>query len=939
VAPQQEQPPYYSRASGRKGRLKVFLGAAPGVGKTYRMLDEARRRSERGTDVVVAFVECHQRRNTEEMLAGLEVLPRLTREYRGTGFTEMDVEAALARRPDVALVDELAHSNVPGGRNTKRWQDVQELLDAGIDVLTTVNVQHLESLNDVVRKITGVPQQETVPDEVVRRADQIELVDVAPEGLRRRMAHGSIYAPEKIDAALAHYFRVGNLTALRELALFWLAGRVDEGLQNYRAEHGIAGVWETRERVVVALTGGPEGETLVRRASRIAARAAGGDLLAVHVARSDGLADANPAALAAQRRLVESLGGSYHSVVGDSVPRALIDFARAENATQLVLGTSRRSTLVRSLTGRGIGETITALSGDIDVHMVTHEQSGRGRRLPVPGRLHSQARRIAGPLAGLVTPFLLTAVLSQTRGGLNLTSDILLFLVAVVGVALLGGVTSALLASLIASLLLNYYFIPPIHRFTIADPNNLLALLVFAAVALTVAAVVDRAARLARRAARATAEAETLSALAGSVLGGQSAVEALLTRLRETFGMDSVALLRRAPGDPAGPAEAAQREQIAQVGPPQLPGGEADSDQEAKAKAGVGIGAEAEAGAGVGTGAQAVEEVPVGDDAVLLLRGRPLPAADRRVLAAFAAHVAAALDRAQLAEVAAEVEPVKAADRMRTALLAAVSHDLRTPLAVAMASVSSLRSQDVTFSAEDQQELLASAEESLGKLNRLVDNLLDMSRLQADALPLDPQPTALEDVVSGAVQSLVHSPVEGPRPAVEFHGLDRAPTVLADGPMLERVLANLVANALRYSGGVPVLVTASALAGRVEVRVVDHGPGLPEDDRERVFLPFQRLGDTDNGTGVGLGLALSRGLTEAMGGSLAPEDTPGGGLTMVLTLPADPQQADPADPFDPAAAPPGPAHADPHPSDAARSDAVDNPAALRSGSLRTGPLS
>ena len=846
---------------GGKGRLKVFLGAAPGVGKTYRMLDEARRRAERGTDVVVAFVECHGRRSTEEKLAGLEVLPRLTREYRGVSFTEMDLDAVLARRPEVALVDELPHTNVPGGRHAKRWEDIQELLDAGIDVLTTVNVQHLESLNDVVEKITGVPQRETVPDEVVRRADQIELVDVAPEGLRRRMAHGSIYAPEKVDAALSHYFRVGNLSALRELALFWLAGRVDEGLQNYRAEHGIAAVWETRERVVVALTGGPEGETLIRRAGRIAARAAGGDLLAVHVARSDGLADANPAALAAQRRLVESLGGSYHSVVGDSVPRALIDFARAENATQLVLGTSRRGTLVRSLTGRGIGETVVALSGDIDVHMVTHEQSGRGRRLPVPGRLHSPSRRIAGPLAGLVTPFLLTALLSQTRGTVNLTSDILVFLVAVVGVSLLGGVISALLASLIASLLLNYYFIPPIHRFTINDPNNLLALLVFAVVAIAVAVVVDRAARLARRAARATAEAETLSALAGSVLGGESAVEALLSRLRETFGMESVELRDT---DSAG-----------------------DTGQEP-----------ARDGEAVREG-EAVEEVPVGDDAVLLLRGRPLPAADRRVLAAFAAHVAAALDRARLAEVAAEVEPVKAADRMRTALLAAVSHDLRTPLAVAMASVSSLRSQDVQFSPEDQQELLASAEDSLGKLNHLVDNLLDMSRLQAGVLPMDLQPTALEDVLSAAVDSLA----DGRPPNLRVQGLEEAPAVLADGPLLERVVANLVANALRHGGDAPVLVTASALAGQVEFRVVDHGPGLPEDDRERVFLPFQRLGDTDNGSGVGLGLALSRGLTEAMGGTLVPEDTPGGGLTMVLSLPA------PSVPEAPAAPDPSPASA------------------------------
>lgn len=366
-------------AAGR-GRLKVFLGAAPGVGKTYRMLDEGLRRKSRGTDVVVAFVECHGRQRTEDMLDGLEVVPRAHRAYRGAEFTELDLDAAIARHPQVALVDELAHTNVPGGRNAKRWQDVDELLRAGIEVITTVNIQHLESLNDVVHKITGVSQHETVPDEVVRRADQIELVDMPPEGLRRRMVHGNVYAAEKVDTALGNYFRVGNLTALRQLALLWLAGRVDERLQSYRVEQGISGVWETCERVVVALTGGPEDETLIRRAARIAARSAGGDLLAVHVARGDGLTGATPDALAAQRRLVESVGGTFHWVVGDDVPTALLEFARSHDATQLVLGTSRHGRLARALSGRGIGETTVELSGDIDVHMVTHEAAGRGRR-------------------------------------------------------------------------------------------------------------------------------------------------------------------------------------------------------------------------------------------------------------------------------------------------------------------------------------------------------------------------------------------------------------------------------------------------------------------------------------------------------------------------------------------------------------------------------
>src|SRR6516164_2856507 len=362
--------------SSDPGKLRIYLGNAAGVGKTYAMLCEGHRRAERGTDVVIGFVETHGRKHTEELVEGLEVVPRARLPYRGTMFEEMNLDAVLARKPQIALVDELAHTNVPGSRHPKRWQDVQDLLDAGIDVISTVNIQHLESLNDVVEKITGVPQRETLPDAVVRAADQVELVDMTPEALRRRMAHGNIYPPEKIDAALTNYFRTGNLTALRELALLWLADRVDEGLQRYRVAHHIRETWEARERVVVALTGGPEGDTLIRRAARIVARAAGGDLLAVHVTRSDGLTGANPANLARQRHLVESLGGSYHQVVGDNISQALLTFARAENATQLVLGASRRSWLLAMLTGPGIGSRTIRDSGQIDVHIVTHAHVG-----------------------------------------------------------------------------------------------------------------------------------------------------------------------------------------------------------------------------------------------------------------------------------------------------------------------------------------------------------------------------------------------------------------------------------------------------------------------------------------------------------------------------------------------------------------------------------
>ncbi|WP_051469003.1 sensor histidine kinase [Actinomadura oligospora] len=851
-----------------RGRLRVYLGAAPGVGKTFAMLSEGRRRLERGTDVVVGYVETHGRPRTAELLDGMEVVPRRTVEYRGTAFGELDVDAVIARRPRVALVDELAHTNVPGSRNAKRWQDVREILDAGIDVVSTVNIQHLDSVNDVVERITGVPQRETVPDEVVRRADQVELIDMTPDALRRRMAHGNVYAPEKIDAALGNYFRIGNLTALRELALLWLADKVDDQLDRYRADHEIRRTWEARERVVVALTGGPEGDTLIRRAARIAARTKGSDLLAVHVARSDGLTGADPATLARQRTLVESLGGSYHQVVGPNVPDALLDFARGVNATQLVLGASRRGR-VAQLFSRGVGVTTTAQSGAIDVHLVTHEEVNQGRRwkaLRASWGVPAKRRRSGFALTAVLFP-LLTLVLDRTRSEFSLASDILLFQAAVVGVALFGGLWPALFAAVGGSLLLNYYFTPPLHEFTINEPENILQLVVYVIVGLTVSTVVDVTARRGREAAAARADAEVLSTLAGDILrgGDDRPLVAILERLRETYGLTAVTLLERTAEDgPDDNRDPSSWTIVATTG-----------------------------GTPCTTPDEGESDVLLDDGALaLVLRGRTLPAEDRRIVEAFAAQAAVALRQQRLAETAGQVRPLEAADRMRTALLNAVSHDLRTPLASAKAAVESLRSPDVTWSIEDQDELAATAAESLDRLDRLVANLLDMSRLQAGSLGMSLSPIAAEDAVPRALADLGDdAPVDIRVPA----GL---PELLADPALLERVLVNLISNAVRHSPpDARVLVTASALAGRLELRVIDRGPGIPAGDRDRVFEPFQRLGDRDNHTGVGLGLALSRGLAEAMDGSIAIEETPGGGLTMVLTLPTARAHTDaPADP-------------------------------------------
>ncbi|NUT38310.1 MAG: sensor histidine kinase KdpD, partial [Hamadaea sp.] len=540
-----------------RGTLRIYLGAAPGVGKTYKMLEEGHRRAERGTDVVIGLVETHSRPLTAAKIGDLEVVPRKSVEYRGAVFTEMDVDAVLARRPAVALIDEFAHTNVPGGRNEKRWQDIAELLDAGISVVTTLNIQHIESLNDVVESITKIHQKETVPDEIVRQAAQIELVDMTAEALRSRMTHGNVYAPDKVDAALTNYFRIGNLTALRELALLWLADKVDDQLERYRAQHNIGGVWEARERVVVALTGGPEGDTLIRRAGRIADRSKGAELLAVHVARSDGLASgADPAHLARQRVLVEGIGGSYHQVIGDDIPKALLDFARGVHATQLVLGASRRGRFAQMFSP-GVGVTTTAESGPIDVHLVTHEETRRSRRWLRPGISTASGltwrRRISGFVLALVLLPLLTYALHESQAELSLPSDILLFLLAVVVIGLIGGIWPAVFAAVAGFLLLNYFFTPPLYEWTIAERENLLALLVFVFVAVAVSATVDLAARRTREAARARAEAQTLATVAGGVLRGERPLRALLEQLRETFTLTSVTLLERRPDTPRSP--------------------------------------------------------------------------------------------------------------------------------------------------------------------------------------------------------------------------------------------------------------------------------------------------------------------------------------------------------------------------------------------------
>jgi two-component system sensor histidine kinase KdpD len=877
-----------------RGKLRIYLGAAPGVGKTYAMLNEGRRAMERGREVLVGYVETHDRPHTAEQVLGLPVVPRRPIVYREQTFEEMDVDAILERHPSLVLIDELAHDNVPGSRHAKRWQDVEEILDAGINVISTVNVQHLESLNDVVRQITGVAQRETVPDKLVRSADQIELVDMSPESLRRRMAHGNIYKPEKVDTALANYFRIGNLSALRELALLWVADRVDEGLQAYRERHGIGEPWETKERVVVALTGSAQGERLIRRGARMAARARA-DLVGVHIRQTDGLSQRGDT-LQRNRTILAELGGRYAEVTGNDIPAALVGFARAENATQLLLGATTRSRWNELVQGSVINQVIRHADG-IDVHVLSSMRSDgeeHGLRLPrlpkrrqlapLPGR-----RRLAGWILAIGVMPLLTLLLSAIRGTLGVTGGLPELLFTVVVVAIVGGLLPALVSAVLGFLLADWFLIPPIHSFTIDRAGDAAALVSFVVIAAMVSGVIDRLTRRSVEIARARAESEAFARLAGgAVLAPQEALPSLVDQLRSTFGVDAVAVLKPVPGaSDKWMAEAAAGSPV-----PLRPDDAAFS---------------AELAAG----------------SVLVINGESLTGDDRRLLAAFVTQLRVVQEQQRLQETAASVTSLEEANELRTALLSAVSHDLRTPLASIKASATSLLSSEIQWDAEAQRAFCETIDVEADRLNNLVGNLLDMSRLQTGVLQLRLRPVGLEEVVYAALASLSVDTA-----TVRVDVPETLTPVLADPALLERSVANLLANALTWNptghtvsvcghelrpdddfkadASTPVLsADRQHLACRpetygVQLHIVDSGPGIEADERESVFQPFQRLGDRTGDTtdGVGLGLAVARGFVDLMGGQLILDDTPGGGLTAIITLPtsvgAEPRPAEAA---------------------------------------------
>ncbi len=748
----------------------------------------------------------------------------------------MDVAAVLARGPQLVLVDDLAHA-LPDGRS--RADQVQTLLDAGIDVVTTINITNVASLRDTVAGIVGTAPTETVPDALIR-SDQIELVDISPVALRRRLAHGHIYPPEAVDSAVANLFRPQVLGALRQLALLWLADRVEEQLDPAAPTRLADETADVRERIVVAL-GGEGGDLLVRRAARIAGRT-GAQLLGIHVAAGGRTPGPD---LEQQRALLIGLGGVYREVVGDDVAAALAAVARAEQATQVVLGarakprgTRRNQSVVHDLIGK---------LGQADIHVVTTAQTDL-RPLPL-ALLRGRPRRgrrnsMLGWLLCFVGLPLLTIALSAAHRHVSVSSALLLDLCLVLAVAALAGLRAGFTASVLAFGLTNWFLTPPLHTLSVGDAEHSVALGVFVFVTVVVSLLVDRAARRSIDAQGARADAEALARSAATLVGSAEPLPLLLEQIRSTFGLASASVLERN-GDSWWPTE--------MTGTPQL----SDPSQ--------------------GTSIS----LATNGSLQLVISANALRPEQLEVLRAFADQLAVAVESRRLRADAANADLLAEADAMRSSLLQAVSHDFRTPLATIKSSASGLLASGAAISPSDRNVLLTDIDNAADRLDRMVRNLLDLSRLQAGAVQLSLQAVALEDVVAAGLNGL---PADGHRLVVDVS--EELPLVLADAALLERAIANLASNALAWS---PTETSVRVVAGRVgdvvDLRIVDRGPGIALEDRARATVPFQRLGDRSSDAGAGLGLAIAKGFIEAMGAELEMDDTPGGGLTVTILIP------------------------------------------------------
>jgi two-component system sensor histidine kinase KdpD len=869
---------------GLRGRLKIFLGAAPGVGKTYEMLLAAQARRREGVDVVIGVVETHGRAETQALLAGLPAVPRRVTAYRGTELTEMDLDAILARHPALVLVDELAHSNAPGSRHPKRYMDVQELLDAGIDVYATLNIQHVESLNDVVARITRIRVRETVPDSIIERAEDVELIDLTPDDLIQRLKEGKVYVPAQAERAVRHYFAPGNLTALRELALRRTAQRVDNQMVDYMRSHAIEGPWPAGERVLVCVQGAKRPVATVRHAKRLADQIhAPWTALFVETSGAARAPDAVKAEVVEALRLAQQLGGEVVQVPGSDIADALIDYARANNVTHVIVGRSVRPRWQQVLFG-SVTQRLINRGGGITVHVIeTPVDAARPPAGAPPARtgLRPQPYAVSVGLVLLAIP-----IAMALHDALGVANVALVFLTAILAGAVMHGLGPSLFASLAAVLAYNFFFLPPLYTFTIADPENVVALFFFAVVAVVasnLAARLRAQAIVAGHRARATDDLYqfsrklTVAVTLDDLLWATAHQVARMLKVRVVLLLpeDGTLAVRAGfpPEDVLDEADLAaarwsfEKNHVAGRDSDTLPGAKWLFRPLRTGRGCLGV--------------------------VGIIRDDPGPLLtpdQQRLLDALADQAALAIERINLARDLHAVRLEAETDKLRSALLTSISHDLRTPLASILGSATSLRSQRDGLDAATQEALLATIIEEADRLNRFIGNLLDMTRLESGAVKPNTSLNELSDVIGTALQRaakiLAHHRVTVDLPS-------DLPLLSLDVVLFEQVLFNLLDNAARHTPpGSLIAIAATRQGEHVQLRVIDEGEGIPPADLDRIFEKFYRTRDADRRrVGTGLGLAICRGFVEAMGGSITAGNRPdrtGAVFTISLPIPAVP---------------------------------------------------
>lgn len=872
-------------AQARRGKLKIFFGFAPGVGKTYRMLQVARDLvSDQKLDVVVGVVETHKRTETAAMTLGLELLPRRRVEYRDRVLEELDLDAALKRRPQLLLVDELPHSNAPGSRHAKRWQDVEELLEHGIDVFSTMNVQHVESLNDVVSQITRIQVRETVPDRVLDEADAIELVDIAPEELLQRLQEGKVYLPDQAQRAAQHFFQRGNLLALRELALRRTAQHVDEDVLEYREEHGVAATWPASERILVGVGPAPSSARLIRTAARMAAGLRCPWIAAYVESSALGiLSEQDRQRLEAHLRVAESLGATVTRLSGARVSQALLEHARRQNVTRLVIGKPTHSRLLDRLRGSLLDEVVRG-SDDLDVHVISGE-SGE----PAAGKRRSGGAQhkttVSSPWHYAAAGGLVLSTLGITlilRAALALPDLEMLYLLAVMIVAVWFGRGPALAAAAASVACYDFYFVPPFRTFAVGDRKYLLTFLMMFGVGFVLSELTRRLRNQEQEALAREERTAVLYALSRDLASADTPPrvgEVVVRHAAAAFGGRAVMLHQDGDGGlvaiAAAPPETAletrelsvarwafEHEELAGLGTDTLPGSESLC---------------------------APLRLDAGSRGVLALlpeERAPLRADQRSFLDVMCRQAAGGLERVRLAEEARGAAVRARTEEMRSSLLSAVSHDLRTPLASITGAATALR-DDGKLAEPTRAELVESICGEAERLERLVANLLDMTRLESGALSLKRDWVPVEELVGSALTRLEAK--LGDR-QIRVTLPPELPLVLVDPVLFEQLLVNLLENAAKYTpAGSPLEIAARSVPGdaTVELRLVDHGAGLPPGDEERVFTKFYRGagGVTASAPGAGLGLAICRGIAEAHGGSIRAERRAGQGAAFVVTIP------------------------------------------------------